>query len=265
VYDSVTVNLISGKQTVPLTLAIPAGNNLLLTTVGNPALYYNSTGAAYPYNALDGSAQITGNNTNIPGAYYYFYNWRLEQPACASPTTPVTVFVLGTNGGSFSASGTGSPTVTFTPADTNATRYAWNFGDGNTSTDVYPTHTYSSAGTYTVQLIVSNDTCTDTLSKSFSTVQLGINDLSTLSAFSAFPNPVKGHLGLSLNSVKQMNDCQIKITNILGQNEYSNTVDLQSGMNKLGVDITSLAPGVYFVSLQNGKDIVTTKFVKAGE
>lgn len=265
VYDSVTVNLISGKQTVPLTLAVPAGNNLLLTTVGNPALYYNSTGAAYPYNAVDGSAQITGNNTSTPGAYYYFYNWRLEQPACASPTTPVTVFVLGTNGGSFTASGTGSPTVTFSPADTNATRYAWDFGDGSTSTDVYPTHTYASAGTYTVQLIVSNDTCTDTLRKSFSTVQLGIRDLASLSAFSAFPNPVKDHLGLSLNSEKQYSNCQIKITNILGQNEYITNVDLQSGMNKLGVDITSLAPGIYFVSLQNGKDTVTVKFVKAGE
>ena len=265
IYDSATVTLISGKQTVQLTLAVPMGNNLLLTTVGNPALYYNSSGASYPYNAADGSAQITGNNTNVTGAYYYFYNWRMEQPACSSPLTPVTVFVLGTNGGSITASGTGTPTVTFSPADTNATSYAWDFGDGGTSTDVYPTHTYATSGHYTVHLIVSNGSCTDTLTKAFSTVQLGINDLSTFSSFSAYPNPVKGQLGLSLNSDKAINDCQIKISNIIGQNEYSNLVNIQSGTNKLQLDVSSLSTGVHFVSLQNGNDMVTTKFVKEGE
>jgi chitinase len=33
---------------------------------------------------------------------------------------------------------------------------SWNFGDGTTSTDQSPSHTYSSAGTYTVNLVVSN-------------------------------------------------------------------------------------------------------------
>lgn len=37
-----------------------------------------------------------------------------------------------------------------------ALTYQWNFGDGSTGTGVRPTHTYSSAGTYTVTLIVSD-------------------------------------------------------------------------------------------------------------
>lgn len=35
------------------------------------------------------------------------------------------------------------------------TGYAWNFGDGNTSSDPSPTHTYTQDGTYTVQLTVT--------------------------------------------------------------------------------------------------------------
>ncbi|MFN0175512.1 MAG: PKD domain-containing protein [Saprospiraceae bacterium] len=46
--------------------------------------------------------------------------------------------------------------VTFTNFSQNATVYAWNFGDGNTSTDKDPKHTYAAAGTYTVSLKASN-------------------------------------------------------------------------------------------------------------
>lgn len=42
--------------------------------------------------------------------------------------------------------------------------YNWAFGDGNTSTDANPTHTYGAAGTYTVTLLVSNGTLTVTVS-----------------------------------------------------------------------------------------------------
>lgn len=44
--------------------------------------------------------------------------------------------------------------------------YFWNFGDGTTSTDENPTHSYSASGTFTVSLIVSsNSACMDTISK----------------------------------------------------------------------------------------------------
>ncbi|MFZ9719596.1 MAG: PKD domain-containing protein, partial [Chitinophagaceae bacterium] len=39
----------------------------------------------------------------------------------------------------------------------------WSFGDGNTSTDATPQHTYADTGTYRVQLIVNKDSvCSDT-------------------------------------------------------------------------------------------------------
>ncbi|MBW8052017.1 MAG: PKD domain-containing protein [Cytophagales bacterium] len=42
----------------------------------------------------------------------------------------------------------------------------WNFGDGNTSAEVAPTHTYSDTGTYTVTLIISNMVGSDTMTQS---------------------------------------------------------------------------------------------------
>lgn len=44
------------------------------------------------------------------------------------------------------------------------TNWAWNFGDGNNSTSQNPTHIYSPAGTYNVQLVVtSNNGCQDSI------------------------------------------------------------------------------------------------------
>lgn len=49
---------------------------------------------------------------------------------------------------------------------TGALSYQWIFGDGGSSTQANPTHTYTTAGTYTVKLIVRNNTgCVDSMVK----------------------------------------------------------------------------------------------------
>lgn len=48
-------------------------------------------------------------------------------------------------------------TVTFTNISKDATTYAWEFGDGETSTEANPVHTYAENGEYTVTLTASNE------------------------------------------------------------------------------------------------------------
>ncbi len=52
--------------------------------------------------------------------------------------------------------------IEFTNTSENATYYIWNFGDGNASSDENPSHTYDSAGTYTVSLIAIGGSSSDT-------------------------------------------------------------------------------------------------------
>ncbi|MCP5105012.1 MAG: PKD domain-containing protein [bacterium] len=57
-------------------------------------------------------------------------------------------------------------TVSFTDLSTNTpTSWSWNFGDSGTSTAEDPGHTYTTAGTYTVQLTVTNAYGSDTETK----------------------------------------------------------------------------------------------------
>jgi PKD repeat protein len=56
--------------------------------------------------------------------------------------------------------------VNFTDQSTNnPTSWQWNFGDGGTSSQQNPSHTYNSEGNYSVSLTVSNNYGSDTESK----------------------------------------------------------------------------------------------------
>lgn len=66
------------------------------------------------------------------------------------------------------ASFTANPTIGNVPLDvdfldnsTNGVDYSWNFGNGDTSSLINPSTTYSQSGTYQVVLYISNEMCSD--------------------------------------------------------------------------------------------------------
>jgi PKD repeat protein len=74
---------------------------------------------------------------------------------------------------------TASPTyscdgnIQFTDESSNADTWEWDFGDGNTSADQNPLHTYASDGIYTVSLTVTNGAGSDTHTETdFITVEI---------------------------------------------------------------------------------------------
>ena len=83
--------------------------------------------------------------------------------------------------------------VTFTNSSTNATTYSWSFGDGETSTDESPVHTYSDAGNYTVALTASNADFSDTETK---TAYITVNNEAVTANFTA--TPIEGAVPLQV-------------------------------------------------------------------
>lgn len=61
-------------------------------------------------------------------------------------------FLKPTSGFSFNAVDGDPLSVAFVNESLNASTYKWDFGDGNTSTEMEPSHSYSMAGTYKVTL-----------------------------------------------------------------------------------------------------------------
>ncbi|MEO7445957.1 MAG: PKD domain-containing protein [Ferruginibacter sp.] len=68
--------------------------------------------------------------------------------------------------------------VKFTNQSVGATRYLWNFGDGDNSTETNPTHQYNATGTYKAQLIAYNAAnCTDTTERDVSVIIIPLLDV----------------------------------------------------------------------------------------
>ena len=77
-----------------------------------------------------------------------------------APTPPVANFTAN------KTEGTIPLTVKFTDTSTNSpTGWKWNFGDGSTSNDANPSHTYATAGKFIANLTVSNSDGTATANK----------------------------------------------------------------------------------------------------
>ncbi|MEM7028859.1 MAG: PKD domain-containing protein [Chloroflexota bacterium] len=62
--------------------------------------------------------------------------------------------------------------------DTPNVSYLWQFGDGNSSTNVNPNHTYSQVGNYNVQLTITNSEGNDTKAATISVVDVTLTGLS---------------------------------------------------------------------------------------
>ena len=194
-----TTYITPGTYTVTLTVSDANGSNTktvtnYITAVPTPIVSFvaSDSGIACPPQTIQFTDQST---MGIAGAATYL--WDFGDGFTSNQANPVHTY---TNTGNFSvtlsvtnnagcsklitktnyiqlvpqpvaglsatntASCTAPFTVNFNNTSANATSYAWDFGDGGTSTAATPSHTYSAPGTYTVRLIASNvGNCQDTL------------------------------------------------------------------------------------------------------
>ncbi len=166
---------------------------------------------------------------------------------------------------------------TSTPAysPNSITQYSWDFGDGSTSTQAFPSHTYSSAGTYVICLGInvpasgSIPACSsmycDTLKvdslgniiqkstgASFTLNVLDPNtisiDESDFSTSRIFPNPASDFIQIEIdaNSTGNLN---IELISLNGSLINSISNDVNSGLTTLEMDVRDVVSGIYFIKI----------------
>jgi PKD repeat protein len=114
--------------------------------------------------------------------------WTLRNAGCVSFDT-VIINRIAAPVASFTYQQTGY-TFTFANTSQNAVSAFWTFGDGNSSSQMNPIHTYQNPANYPVRLIVANACGSDTVLVSVSAFGVGTDAiLSTELKAEVWPNP----------------------------------------------------------------------------
>ncbi len=113
-------------------------------------------------------------------------------------------------------------------------------------------HVYSDANQYAMQI---DDVSVEDVTSS-SVQGLGLDAYINLS-----PNPVRDQLNIEFNSGDVSGDMNIEIVGLDGKIIRQATVNAIEGVNRETLDVSTLAEGMYFVHLFQGKRKITQKFV----
>lgn len=167
VYPSPTVDF-----TVDDTTICPGGT-VTFTNTSTPGVAGPMT---CTWNFGDGSPSGAGSSVSHTYTTPGYYNVTLivtNAQGCTSSLTKIAyIHVYNPPVPNFTASTTsicnppGSVNFTGSPTGAAPFSYSWSFGDGGTSSDPNPVHSYTAAGTYTVKLVVTDSHgCKDSITR----------------------------------------------------------------------------------------------------
>lgn len=161
----------------------------------------------------------------------------------------------------------------------NIVNAVWSWGDGTTSTGIYPTHTYTAAGWYTICVTTyfacgdSSYYCqTDSMYKAMGMVTVnvisgvsGINNQNntSMTSLKAYPNPFNEDLTVNFTSYENKTITYV-MYDMMGNQLLKETVSAHKGDNEVKINTGSISHGVYFINLSgaDGKKASTIKVVK---
>ncbi len=83
----------------------------------------------------------------------------------------------------------------------------------------------------------------------------------TFDIVSVYPIPVSSVVNVNFTT-KVKGSSTIQIHNVAGKMMSTQDVDTEGGINKVSLNVSSYPVGTYFMTIKNGEEVATTKFVK---
>ena len=251
----------AGNNLVTLQRFIPAGQSRINLWIdlqpgtyaiggSNMDLYRNNNGAQFPY-TLAGLLSLTGTSAGQQGFYYYFYDWEIQAAPCVSPRKTITATVDTVSGPTtaffYNKSGA---TFSFIDRSVGATSWHWDFGDGNTSTQQNPIHSYTSPGSYTVTLLASDSSsCSKTYSRTvWVDIGAGIEAQWQSVKWQLYPNPGQGSFIIA-TQLDQAREVSISVYDLTGR-ELLRTSPETSKAYRKQIQLGEAPAGAYIVKMQ---------------
>ena len=191
------------------------------------------------------SLVLTDDNGCVLSGLSATVNAGQASPTAGFTASATTVYI--SNGGN----------VDFTNTSSGGTSYDWNFGDGNVSTSQDPSHAYTTAGTYTVTLTVTNvNGCTDVFTMNIIVLlEDSIYDPALENAISMYPNPTSGMISIKID-MQDLNGAYVRIFNDIGAVIAEVPVQNQEITN---IDLSDFAHGLYFVAVHVDDKMIVRK------
>ena len=136
------------------------------------------------------------------------------------------------------------------------TQYHWDFGNGESSTEITPNYSYPVEGVYTVTL-EAYDNC-DQVSVKVLEIEVQINSVNEneSNTFNIFPNPTTGVFILEFKNQSE-EEKQIDLIDKLGNCKHS----LTTRSSAINIDSSNLSAGLYFIRIKIGNEIKNAKLI----
>ena len=239
----------------------------LMTDDGNQDVLWSwlNTGGAFPSTAyIDHTMTVffKGNNAQFGAATATIDSMLDECGDLCTLSPPAALFDFEIDGN----------TVTFFDFSEIASEgwiiesWAWDFGDGNTSSEQYPVHTYENEGTYQVSLVVTTDIGTESV-PFVADIQIGTLNMSDnnlpedFGLVKNYPNPfnpnttIEYYLGESGMVTMNVYDVNGKLIDSI-----VNTYQV-SGKHSIIWQPNNISSGMYYINLVQGMNIDKMKLM----
>jgi PKD repeat protein len=284
--QTITVNMNACNINASFTYTIGSSGNVNFSstttgTVNNPSYYWNFG---------DGSTAWGPNVT-----HQYFNNSLFNVVLTVSDSNSVWCMDTMTQQVNLSGScfanvnfwmwkdSTALPAITwdaYAVYPSNMVSTVWSWGDGSSSTGLYPSHTYSAAGMYNICVTVSvacgatatscyNANIWKSMSgnsnaiavvnvKNGSPTAIKKQEVESID-FVLFPNPSSGEFEIKMKGVDKTS--HIKVYNVLGQEVYSVIEESTDSSLSKKIDLSQLNAGTYFVKVTSGATSKNSRLV----
>ena len=178
------------------------------------------------------------------------YSVQITKDSCTAESLPVVITITSNSPVADFSYTDNDPVINFTESSLYGTSYLWNFGDGQTSIQLNPSHIYAANGTYTVTLIVTNPCGSDTITKPVDISMAGLATFNRGNIISIYPNPSKGLFNLDIMT-SDNSDIDYMIYDIIGNMIKTGTIQVSGNIAKVLINLNEASKGVYLLRLSN--------------